>query len=624
MRTTTAASTSISDLSTFLVRALALLAGGVVLFFTLLSLLGMGYAYSYSGQIIPGVSVAGVDLSGMEPINAAVLLAQELNYPQTGAIVLEAALTGETSRVWETRPADLGLSLNLEETVNRAYMLGRGGNPLRRVFELVSAWHSGRDLAPVMNYDEYAARAFLAGIAAEIDRPVLEASLNINGLDVVAVPGQIGRRIDLAATMTPLEEMLRGMTDGLFPLVIEETSPAILDAEMAAQQARQVLNAPLALLVPEAAEGDPGPWTVEPQQLANMLVIERVEGAEGDTIQVRLDAEKLRPLLTDVAQSLSRSPANARFIFNDETRQLDLILPAVIGRALNIDATLQAIQQELPSGNHNLQMVVDTTKPEITNDVTAEQLGIRELVSQHTSYFYGSSSPRIQNISTASARFHGVLVPPGATFSMADVLGDVSLDNGYAEALIIFGDRTVEGVGGGVCQVSTTLFRTAFLAGYPIVERHSHAYRVGYYEQTAGGQINSNLAGLDATVFVPLVDFKFVNDTPNWLLMETYVNERARKLTWKFYSTSDGRSVEWDTSGVQNVVSPPPPQYIENPKLDAGEIEQIDWEVEGADVTVTRVVYRNGEVYFQDQFVTHYEPWRAIYEYGPGTEIPEG
>jgi vancomycin resistance protein YoaR len=624
MRTTTAANTHIPDVSTVLLRAMALVGGGILLFFALISLLGMGYVYSYNGRILPGVSVAGIDLSGTEPLDAAVLLAQELNYPQTGKIVLEAALSAETSRDWEARPADLGLSLDLEGTVKRAYDLGRTGNPLRKVFEMVSAWHSGRDLAPVMNYDEYAARAFLAGIAAEVDRPVVEASLDINGLDVVAVPGQIGRRMDLAASMLPLEEKLRSMTDGLFSLAIEETPPAILDAETAAQQARQVLSAPLVLSVPEAAEGDPGPWTVTPEQLAQLLVIERVDNPEGGTIQVRLDPEKLRPLLTEAAQGLARSPANARFIFNDETRQLELILPAVIGRSLNIESTLQAVQQELPSGNHNLQMVLDMTKPEITNDVTAEQLGIRELVSQHTSYFYGSSAPRIQNITAAAARFHGVLVPPGATFSMAEVLGDVSLDNGYAEALIIFGDRTVKGVGGGVCQVSTTLFRTAFLAGYPIVERHPHAYRVGYYEQTAGGQVNSDLAGLDATVFVPLVDFKFVNDTPNWLLMETYLNERARKLTWKFYSTSDGRTVEWNTSGLQNVVSPPPPKYVENPKLDEGEIKQVDWEVDGADVTVTRVVYRGGEVYFQDQFSTSYEPWQAIYEYGPGTEIPEG
>lgn len=602
---------------------MVVIGGGVLVFFAFISLLGIGYATTYSGRILPGVSIAGVDLSGMQPVEAGVLLAQELDYIQTGNIVLEAALAGEASRVWEAKPAELGLSLDLEETVQRAYDLGRSGNPLRRAFESLYAWHSGRDLSPVMNYDEYAARAFLAGIAAEVDRPVLEASLEINSLEVSAVPGQIGRKLDLAGSMAPLEDKLRSMTDGLFTLVIEETPPAILDAETAAQQARQLLSAPLVLAVPEAAEGDPGPWTVEPQQLAQLLVVERVEGAGGGAIQVSLDTEKLRPLLMEAAGRLARNPANARFIFNDETRQLDLLLPAVIGRSLNIEGTLQAIQQGLSSGNHNLQVVVDTMKPEITDDVTAEQLGIRELVSQHTSYFYGSSAPRIQNISTASARFHGVLVPPGATFSMAEALGDVSLDNGYAEALIIFGDRTVEGVGGGVCQVSTTLFRTVFLAGYPVVERHSHAYRVGYYEQTAGGQINSNLAGLDATVFVPIVDFKFVNDTPNWLLMETYVNEGARKLTWKFYSTSDGRSVEWDTSGLQNVVSPPPPQYIENPKLDGGEIKQIDWEVEGADVTVTRVVYRNGEIFLQDQFVTHYEPWRAIYEYGPGTEIPE-
>jgi vancomycin resistance protein YoaR len=624
MRTTAVENTSIPDAPTFLLRAMAVIGGSVLVFLLLISLLGIGYTTSYNGKILPGVSVAGIDLSGKEPLEAAVLLALELKYPQNGKIVMEAAFSGEPGRVWEARPVDLGLSLNLEETVQRAYDLGRSGNPLKRVFAMVSAWHSGRDLAPVMNYDEYAARAFLAGIAADVDRPVLEASLDIDGLNVTAVPGQTGRRMDIAASMAPLEESLRSMTDGMFPIVFEETPPVIMDAETAAQQARQVLSAPLVLSVPEAVEGDPGPWTVTPEQLAQLLVIERIDSPNGGAIQVRLDTEKLRPLLAEAAQSLARNPANARFIFNDETRQLDLILPAVIGRTLNIDATLQSVQQELPSGNHNLQMVVDTLKPDVTSDMTAEQLGIRELVSQHTSFFYGSSGPRIQNIVTASARFHGLLVPPGATFSMAEVLGDVSLDNGYAEALIIFGDRTVEGVGGGVCQVSTTLFRTVFLAGYPVTERHSHAYRVGYYEQTAGGQINSNLAGLDATVFVPIVDFKFVNDTPNWLLMETYVNERARKLTWKFYSTSDGRSVEWDTSGLQNVVAPPPPKYIENPKLDSGEMKQIDWEVEGADVTVTRVVYRNGEVYFQDQFSTHYEPWRAIYEYGPGTEIPEG
>ena len=203
---------------------------------------------------------------------------------------------------------------------------------------------------------------------------------------------------------------------------------------------------------------------------------------------------------------------------------------------------------------------------------------------------------------------------------MAAVLGDISLDNGYAEALIIYGDRTIKGVGGGVCQVSTTLFRTVFFAGYPIVERHPHAYRVLYYEQTASGRVDPRWAGLDATVFVPLVDFKFKNDTPYWLLMEVYVDAAHRYITWKFYSTSDGRTVEWSTTGLQNKTDPPAPQYIENPELEPGEIRQVDWPVEGADVTVTRVVYRDGEVLYRDVFTTHYRPWRAVCEYGPGTE----
>ncbi|MCE5209168.1 MAG: VanW family protein, partial [Chloroflexi bacterium] len=128
------------------------------------------------------------------------------------------------------------------------------------------------------------------------------------------------------------------------------------------------------------------------------------------------------------------------------------------------------------------------------------------------------------------------------------------------------------------------------------------------------------LAGLDATVFVPLVDFKFTNDTPYWLLMETYVNPSYSSLVWKFYSTSDGRSVEWQTSGVTNVVEAPDPLYRENPELAQGEVKQVDWAADGADVTINRQVYRDGQIINEDVFQTHYQPWQAIFEYGPGTE----
>ena len=105
--------------------------------------------------------------------------------------------------------------------------------------------------------------------------------------------------------------------------------------------------------------------------------------------------------------------------------------------------------------------------------------------------------------------------------------------------------------------------------------------------------------------------------------METYVNAAARTLTWKFYSTSDGRTVEWETTGLQNIVEPPEPLYQENPELPGGEIIQVDYEAQGADVSITRTVMLNGVVLYQDVFSTHYLPWRAVYDYGPGTVLPD-
>jgi vancomycin resistance protein YoaR len=262
---------------------------------------------------------------------------------------------------------------------------------------------------------------------------------------------------------------------------------------------------------------------------------------------------------------------------------------------------------------------VDKTFPDITSEHSAEDLGITELVSSQTSYFYGSDNARINNIATAAEKFHGVFVAPGETFSMVDKLGDVTLDEGYAEAWIIYGDRTIKGVGGGVCQVSTTLFRTVFFGGFPVVERNPHSYRVLYYEQNPNGSNNPKLAGLDATVYVPVVDFKFTNDSDHWLLMETYVYSNYRQLVWKFYSTSDGRSVQWKTTGLQNKKDPPDPIYEENSDLKKGQIKQVDWAVEGATVTVTRDVYRDGNKLWQDIFKTKYRPWAAVCQYGPDT-----
>lgn len=605
-----------SPLGALLQAALAL-ASGLSLFVLMLAALLVGYDLYYAGRIFPGVSVAGVEVAGLRPEQAAIKIAQALTYPQTGRLLFQ-----EGEKLWVASPAELGLVLDPQASALLAYRMGRQRGIFTRLSEQFLAWYSGRDLPPLLIFDQRGAYAYLNRIALEIDRPTIEASLSVQGTEVVVLSGQVGRSVDIPATLAPLEAQLRSLTDGAIPVLVRESPPVILDASAQAEIARKILSQPLTLQVPEPQAGDPGPWQFDPATLAGMLVIERQEEPQGAQYRVALNAASLRSFLENNAPAFARLPEDARFIFNDETSQLEVIEPAVIGRALNVDATIQAINERVTAGEHSVGLVFDYTNPLVGDKVTAQELGITEAVSVQTSYFYGSSAERIQNIKTAASRFHGVFVPPGATFSMAEVMGDVSLDNGYAEALIIYGNRTIKGVGGGVCQVSTTLFRTVFFGGYPVMERHSHAYRVSYYELNRSGSVDTRMAGLDATVFVPVVDFRFTNDTPYWLLMETYVNAKARTLTWKFYSTSEGRTVDWDTTGLRNVVDAPEPLYQENPELAQGEIRQVDWEAAGADVTVYRTVYRNGQVYLEDQFSTHYQPWQAVYEYGPGTDIP--
>jgi vancomycin resistance protein YoaR len=477
-------------------------------------------------------------------------------------------------------------------------------------------------VAPVIIFDQRLAYAYVNNLAAGINRPALEASLKIDGMNVVAQMGQVGRHVDVDATLVFLSAQLQAFRDVEVPLVVTETQPLIMDVSAQADTAQKILSAPLQIYLPNAAAGDPGPWVFEQPVVAGMLAVKRVDSGGQSQIQVGLESGEFAKLLTSIVGQVDRKSKDAKFYFDDNTSQLVLIENSATGRTTDVPATITAINDALMRGEHSVPLVVNETQPGVSDTATAESLGIREKVGEQTSYFRGSNSERMTNIQIAAARFHGVFVAPGATFSMGEILGDVSLDNGFAEAWIIYGGRTIKGVGGGVCQVSTTLFRTVFMAGFPVVERHSHAYRVSYYEQTATGR-DPMLAGLDATVYFPLVDFKFVNDTPNWLLMETYFNASAQSLTWKLYSTSDGRSVTYDASGPRNITPAPQPLFELNPELNKNQIKQVDWAADGADATIVRTVWKNGAVYFTDTFTTNYEPWQAVCQYGPETEDVE-
>ncbi len=591
----------------------AALVSGVVLFFALIIAWTLGYQLVYAGRIFPGVSIAGVDLSGLRPSDAAVKLNEALSYSTSGKILFR-----DGEKAWVATPAELGMVFDPSTSAMTAYKLGRSGGLFGALSGQIRAAGAGVKVSPVIIFDQRVAFQYLANqISSQINQPVSEASLVLEGTNVVAQPGQVGRELKMEATLLYLGGQLQTFSDGEVSLVVQEIQPQILDVSAQADMARQILSQPLTLVIPNAGEGDPGPYVYNPEVLANLLGVERTQ----DGVRVALTYMGLRDALLPIKTQVDRAASNAKFIFNDDTGQLDVTQQSSVGRTMDIEASIKAINDALLRGEHTASLVINEAQPRVPATATGQELGITELIHLETSYFHGSSAERVQNIAAAASSFHGVLVAPGETFSMGEHMGDVSLENGFAEAMIIYGGRTIKGVGGGVCQVSTTLFRAVFNAGFPIVERIPHAYRVSYYEQTASGAVDPRLAGLDATVYFPLVDFKFTNDSPHWILMETYMGSGS--LTWKFYSTSDGRTTSWDTTGVTNVVSAPSPIYEVNNEFGKNQMEQVDWAANGADVTVTRTVMRDGSVLFQDQITTHYQPWQAICQYGPDSKNPE-
>jgi vancomycin resistance protein YoaR len=569
----------------------------------------------FSDKIMPGISIQGIALSSLTIDEASKKLSDKFAFTKTGEITLAYG-----DLIWQATPDQLGINLDIDASIMQAYEFGREG-PLGSflAYQLMSR-RSNHDLPPIVTFDQQRAFDYLVQVSQAYDQPMREGSLELNGTQILAVPGQAGRMLDISASIASLTEQVKRGDFAIINLVLIQTQPEIMDASQFATAAQEILTIPFSLRIPDGQPDAGRAFNITPEEMAPMLVFTRQKQNGQTALIPEFRQELLIAFLNDLAARVNIWPKNARFIFNDETHQLDLLASSSNGRELDIQTSLSAIQSVLTQRQASAALTFNTISPEVNDSKTAVDLGITELVHTESSYFFSSSEARIQNIEKAASEFHGLLIPPGATFSMAANMGDVSLDNGYTEALIIFNGRTIEGVGGGVCQVSTTLFRTAFFAGFPINERHPHAYRVSYYEKTASGGRDPDLAGLDATVYVPLVDLKFTNDTPYWLLMETYVNRSTNLLMWKFYSTSDGRSVEWLTTGPVNTVEPKKPLYKLNTGLKTGEIKQVDWEAEGADIRVERSVYRDNALYFSDTINTHYEPWRAIFEYGPGTD----
>ena len=588
---------------------------GLVLLLLASSVTAATYQTDHQNLVFTGVTVAGVDVGGLteaevaERLQTAVQIAHDEPF-----ITLRDGGTGQT---WHFSAAELGLQLDARTTAANAFAIGRRGDVQTQWQEQFTSWFYGLSAPPVVVLDERHLLGILDQLANEIGQMPLNASIQLEGDEVDFMASQVGRVLDKADAYQRLLPYLSQLQPVELELVVHESLPHVRDASQAAADLRHMLSGSVHFYLQNPLGGDDlHSLTISEATLREWLRVQLVENESGQAeYDIFFDEVALRQWLTEIAPQIARDPENARFYFDDPTRELVVVEEHVNGRRLDIEATLAQFHAQVRTPNRSVALVVEEIVPVVNSNATAEELGIIELVAERTTWFYGSSAERKHNIARSAANFYGIVIAPGEEFSFNKYLGDISEEDGYKPALIIYGGQTIEGLGGGVCQVSTTLYQAAFWGGYQLGSRLPHAYRVGYYDDGEG-------PGMDATVFTPLVDFTFTNNTEHYLLIENYYNQTFESLTFKIYSTNIGRRVVKSNPVFENVQPPLADRWEYDATLPPGTLKQVEWAAEGAQVIIERTVYNfANEVRDQNILISNYIPWGNVYQYGPGVNI---
>ncbi len=557
---------------------------------------GTIFELCYRQRIYPNIKIANIDFGGVRADKAANLIESLIfkRLSQNSRIRFV-----ESGKVYSLDLDQASLIYKSQETVRRAFVFGRGDSffvDWRNKLSLVS-----RQPNFLLDYeiDKPALDAFLATIAAELEREPVDPSLKViklgkNSLGIEVDRGNPGKKLNKEEVRNQIFLNLSSLDFSAINLQLEEQGDFPSDQTIAAvkQRAGILVNRKVILKVAEQI------FTISGEEIVGWLNFSggfsKAAGEES---------------LSKIAKAIEREPQDALFQF--ENNRAVVFQPALEGIKLKAEESWLLIEKALADLENGLgqdseiDLVIEITEPKIkTSDVN--DLGIKELLGRGDSSFKGSISSRVHNIGVASKRINGLLIAPGETFSFNKTLGDVSQETGYKTAYIIKDGRTTLGDGGGVCQVSTTLFRAVLNAGLPVIERRAHSYRVSYYEQ-------NSKAGFDATVFDPTADLKFKNDTEHHLLIQNYFDPQKYTLIFEIYGTADGREVEISNSRVWDITAPPDDLYIDDPTLKIGMIKQIDFKSWGAKAAFDWKVYRKGELINEETFYSVYKPWQAIF-----------
>lgn len=461
-------------------------------------------------------------------------------------------------------------------------------------------------IAPLYTLDDLTLDTLLADGLRPYEKPVLETNLILNNGEPLLTISKPGLQTDRTEIEAQIKKYFDFQSNSpTFPITLQEKKPnlTIENSQEILQQARLAISRPLTLQSPSQ---DHTSITLEGPDLFNLLDYTYNPQLQKPTLQV--SSYKVASLSAQLAPEFQKNPVEGKI--EQAGGKTIVIETSQDGQALDTEKLAQLIEEHAfnPGLDRTIQIPLKTLKPAITL-ASVNQYGIKDLLATGTSNFQGSSDARYHNIELAAQKLSGTIIAPGQTFSMYKTIGDIEKTTGYQDSYIIKNGRTIPGIGGGVCQVSTTLFRAAFNAGLPIIERHPHTYRIDYYERDAS-------PGLDASIYFPAWDLKFQNNTGSYILLQSKIDKANGILTFNIFGVKDGRTVNISNPIIQNQTPPPPELRITDDTLPKGTILQIDPPAQGVDVSIQRSVTKNNQTLLQDTITSHYYPWQAVYKVG--------
>jgi vancomycin resistance protein YoaR len=468
------------------------------------------------GRIYHGVEVGDLALGGKTTEEA-----QEMIEERSTEDLREIWFTGEPGEFVLTAQ-QAGLDFDTAGTVDRAYAVGREGSVLKRLGERIEAAWATVHVTPTVDYDREAARAAIKNLATRVNESPKDAYVSVQGSEANAVESREGYAVDVEATLANVDVGLENMS-GEAEIVGETLEPSVSTtaAQAAAQEAEQAMSGPATL----TAEGEEE-WRLSPEELGKVLSFT----PEGGEIQVGLNREQLQESLSDMYDALTAEPVEAGFEFKDDKV---FVTESQTGKEIEEEKLLEDIETGLFEGKREYEVPVVTDEPELTTE-EAEALKPTTLIgSYRTDYTLSSdkSEERVENLRTASDAISGTFLAPGEVFSANEVLSPLS----YNETKVIIYGQEEKADGGGLCQVSSTLYMAANYAGLDIVERHPHYAQLPYIRP-----------GLDATVWFGALDMKFKNTTDGYILIRETVRNDGY-IYAEIWGQPTGKEVEMDS-----------------------------------------------------------------------------